>query len=190
MKKNGREQFEKNKKIIKFIIQLLYIFPRSIRIKLYKRYKMQDNRKALLLRYCLVYTLVNKCGDNVFIGPNVEIKYFKNLSIGFNTSIHENTYIDAEGKITIENNVSIAHGTSIISANHTYLDEDKPIKYNKMEEKPITICSDVWIGAKATILPGVIVETRSIVAAGAVVTKCVKSKTIVAGIPASAIREI
>ena len=86
--------------------------------------------------------------------------------------------------------MSIAHGTSLISANHTWEDSTIPIKYNKMEEKEIVIADDVWIGAKVTILAGVTIESRCVVAAGAVVTKNVKEHTVVGGVPAKVIKEI
>ena len=47
-----------------------------------------------------------------------------------------------------------------------------------------------WIGAGATVLPGVTVGENSIVAAGAVVTKDVPDNTIVAGVPARVLRSI
>ncbi len=47
-----------------------------------------------------------------------------------------------------------------------------------------------WIGAGATILPGVTVGENAIAAAGAVVSKDVPDNTIVGGVPARGIREI
>lgn len=48
----------------------------------------------------------------------------------------------------------------------------------------------VWIGAGAIILGGVKIESDSVVAAGAVVTKNVPSKCVVAGVPARVIKKI
>ena len=56
--------------------------------------------------------------------------------------------------------------------------------------KPVHIGKDAWIGAGATILPGVTVGDNAVVAAGAVVTKDVAPNTIVGGNPAKVIREI
>jgi len=49
---------------------------------------------------------------------------------------------------------------------------------------PITIGSDVFVGARATLLPGVEVGDRCVVAAGAVVTKSVPAGSVVGGNPA------
>ncbi len=51
----------------------------------------------------------------------------------------------------------------------------------------VVIGDDVWIGDKATILPGVTIGKGAVIAANSVVTKNVKPYTIVAGIPAKEI---
>ena len=52
------------------------------------------------------------------------------------------------------------------------------------------ICRNAWIGAGATILPGVIIGENAVVAAGAVVTKDVAPDTIVGGNPAKFIKNV
>ncbi|KRR23765.1 acyltransferase [Bradyrhizobium retamae] len=59
-----------------------------------------------------------------------------------------------------------------------------------LDESPVTICDDAWIGAGAMVLRGVTVGKGGVVAAGAVVTKDVPAFSIVAGNPAERIREI
>ena len=59
-----------------------------------------------------------------------------------------------------------------------------------LDESPVRICDDAWIGAGAMILRGVTVGEGGVVAAGAVVTKDVPAFSIVAGNPAVLIREI
>ena len=51
------------------------------------------------------------------------------------------------------------------------------------DTRPIIINDDVWIGANVTILPGVHVGVKSIIAAGAIVTKDVEPYSIVDGVP-------
>jgi maltose O-acetyltransferase len=54
----------------------------------------------------------------------------------------------------------------------------------------ITIGNKVFIGQRAMILPGVTIGDETIIGAGAVVTKDVPSRTIVAGNPATVVREL
>ena len=55
---------------------------------------------------------------------------------------------------------------------------------------PIKIENECWIGANATILPGVVIGRGSTVAAGAVVTKYVPEYSLVAGVPAKIIKKL
>jgi acetyltransferase-like isoleucine patch superfamily enzyme len=59
-----------------------------------------------------------------------------------------------------------------------------------LDESPVRICDDAWIGAGAMVLRGVTVGQGAIVAAGAVVTKDVAAFSIVAGNPAVLVREL
>lgn len=54
--------------------------------------------------------------------------------------------------------------------------------------KPVTIEDRVWCGANVTITKGVHIGKGAIVAAGAVVTKDVPARALVAGVPAKIIR--
>ena len=90
----------------------------------------------------------------------------------------------AAGGITIEDDVMIAANAQLISNNHD-LDNRWIITC-----KPVRICRRAWIGAGATILPGVTIGENAVVGAGSVVTKSVEANTIVAGNPAKVIRKI
>lgn len=60
--------------------------------------------------------------------------------------------------------------------------------YEAESKGGITVCDDVWIGCRATVLDGVTIGQGAVVAAGAVVTKDVPPYAIVGGIPARVIR--
>jgi len=98
---------------------------------------------------------------------------------------HACTFLDLGG-ITIEDDVQIGPKVNLITENHPV----DPAKRKYLDLKAILIRRNAWIGAGATILPGVTVGENSIVAAGAVVNKDVPENTIVGGIPAKVIRTI
>lgn len=55
---------------------------------------------------------------------------------------------------------------------------------------PIKLGNDVWIGANALILKGVNIGDGAVVGAGAVVTKDVEGKQVVAGNPARVVKQL
>jgi len=108
------------------------------------------------------------------------------IQIGKNVFInHACTFLDLGG-ITIEDNVLIGPKVNLITENHPLNPNDR----KSLICKPVVIKRNAWIGAAATILPGVTIGENSIVAAGAVVTKDVPANTIVGGVPAKFIKDI
>lgn len=142
------------------------------------------------IRYCIIKGKAKSIGDNLSIGANTIIKNWRNFSCGNNVSIHESCMIDCDGKIKIGDNVSIAHATSLVAANHTWENVLVPIKYNPLIKKGIVIEDDVWIGCGVRILDGVTIKSRSVIAAGAVVTKNIEERSLVGGVPAKLIKRI
>lgn len=110
----------------------------------------------------------------------------KHIKIGKNVFInHACSFLDLGG-ITIEDEVLIGPRVNLTTENHPV----DPVKRKFLDLKSILIKRNAWIGAGATILPGVTIGENSIVAAGAVVTKDVPANTIVGGVPAKIIRGI
>jgi acetyltransferase-like isoleucine patch superfamily enzyme len=184
----GRDKFNKYKPIITKLVKACKIVPSSIRHKLFVLFRMTKGNKGILIRYILLKTLAEKCGDNVSIHPQVYIFSPQKLSVGDNVSIHPMCYIDAAGKIKVGDDVSIAHGTTIMSSTHRYENIDVPIKDQPVDLLKTEIKDNVWVGSKVTILAGITVDNGSVLAAGAVVTKNISKNTIVAGVPAAKIK--
>jgi len=112
------------------------------------------------------------------------------LKIGQECFIGDETLIDLHNKVTLEDSVTIAQRVTILThMNVGY--KDHPLqKYFPAESLPVFFKTGSVISACAIILPGIIVGERSMVAAGAVVTKDVPPKTLVAGVPAKVIRKL
>ena len=120
-------------------------------------------------------------GNNVFIGPFVEIQ--KKTYIGNNTRIQSHSFICE--KVKIGKNCFIGHGTMFTN------DDFKNGKLNRTSSyfKKTIIEDDVLVGSNSTILP-VRICSGSIIGAGSVVTKNIKKKGIYAGNPAKFLRKI
>ncbi len=88
------------------------------------------------------------------------------------------------GGITIEDGVLISANVQLLTNNHDYDDHEALIC------KSVHLKRNCWIGAGATILPGVTVGENAMVAAGAVVSKDVEPNTVVGGVPARLIKRV
>lgn len=124
------------------------------------------------------------------------------INIGKYCYIGEGTRIWSGCNITIGDHVLIAHNVSVFDNLTHPMDWQRRREHFKaivevghpslidLGDKPIKIEDDVWIGAHALIMRGVTIGARAVVAAGAVVTKDVPASTIVAGNPATPIRNL
>jgi len=88
----------------------------------------------------------------------------------------------------IGDHVMMGPEVMIYSLNHRFRDGDRPMMdQGDAEDRPVVIEDDVWIGARAILLPGVRIGTGSVVGAGAVVSRDVPPGVIVAGNPAKVV---
>lgn len=99
--------------------------------------------------------------------------------IGAYSRINRNCCLDTRGPLVIGENVSISPEVAILTAFHRADDPRFPV-----ETRPVVIEDHVWIGTRATVLPGVRLGRGCVVAAGAVVTRDVPPLAIVGGVPA------
>ena len=108
------------------------------------------------------------------------------LTIGDGSFLNYGCSISAHASVTIGRNCLI--GNYVLIMDNDYHD---PLDHARLSvSKPIVIEDDAWIGARAIILKGVRVGRGAVVAAGAVVTKDVPARTMVAGVPATPVRTL
>lgn len=119
------------------------------------------------------------------------------ISIGKDSFVGPGTNIWSSTSIIIGDRVLISHGVNIFDTNshslsaanrHAHFVETtlsgQPKVVSDINEAPVVIGDDAWIGFGAAILKGVTIGSGSVVAAGSVVTKSVTPYTIVSGNPA------
>ncbi|EAS1838163.1 N-acetyltransferase [Salmonella enterica] len=133
----------------------------------------------------VIYEPVNiydcRLGDNVFVGPFVEIQ--GNTQIGTDSKIQSHTFICQY--VTIGSRCFIGHG--VMFANDMFR-EGKPCADHDSWGR-ITIGNDVSIGSGATILAVTICD-GAVIGAGSVVTKSITEKGVYAGNPAKLLRRL
>jgi acetyltransferase-like isoleucine patch superfamily enzyme len=129
--------------------------------------------------------LINSDVDDFFqIIPPFYTDFGQNITIGKGVFInHACTFMD-RGGITIEDDVKIGPKVNLITTNHPIDPSDRRATLST----PIQIKRNAWIGAGATVLPGITIGENSVVGAGSVVTRDVPPNVMVAGVPAKIVK--
>jgi UDP-2-acetamido-3-amino-2,3-dideoxy-glucuronate N-acetyltransferase len=139
-----------------------------------------------------IYSFVNAYGcsvdDHSKVGTFVEIQ--KGATIGKNCKISSHTFI-CEG-VHIGDEVFIGHGVMFTNDLYPRATNDDGSQQTDKDWKVVETFVErgASIGSNATILAGITIGEKAIIGAGAVVTKHVPAKTIVAGNPAKVIKKL
>ena len=148
-------------------------------------FKINNTEPDLIKIHSLVNELFGgRLPKTSHIVPPMQIDKAEQMTIGNNVFINHGLTCMSAGSIVIEDSVMIGPEVALLTANHDFTNL-MVLKY-----KPIVIKKKVWIGARAIILPGVIVGEGAVVASGAVVTKDVEAGSIVGGNPAKIIKYV
>ena len=123
-------------------------------------------------------------GENSTVMAPIAGAAFDHIKIGNNVYINSNSLLMARGGITIEDDVMLAANVQLLSNNHDEYDRQV------LTCKPIHIKKGAWIGAGASILPGVTIGKYAIVGAGAIVTKDVGDYEVAVGVPAKIVKTL
>lgn len=156
--------------IIEFSLNnvIAYIPSWHVRSFFYKIFGMKIGKKSRLLIGC-------------------RIMHPWNIEIGEGTYINEKCFLDGRGGLTIGNNVSLSIGTSILTGTH--MSHSDTFDYTS---SPVDIRDNVWTGINSIIMPGVVLPTGCILAAGSVGIKNIiddEELCIYSGVPAKKNRQ-
>lgn len=147
---------------------------------------------------------------SIRVGANTHLKgelltfaHGGEISIGEYCYVGEQSHIWSAASISIGDRVLISHNVNIFDSlthpinplkRHQHFHQivtcGHPGQVDLLDESPVRIGNDVWIGCLAIILRGVTIGEGAIVGAGSVVSKDVPPFTIVAGNPARIVREL
>lgn len=109
------------------------------------------------------------------------------LRIGRNVFVNQGCWLDDIGGIELGDDVMLGPGVRLVSSGHPL---DPARRRRQVTVAPIVVGRNVWIGAGATVLPGVTIGDDAVVAAGAVVTADVPPAVLVAGVPARIVKSV
>ena len=123
-------------------------------------------------------------GEGSYVAAPLSGACIGRMKIGKGVFINSNLLAMARGGITIEDGAQIAANVQLISNNHD------PYDLMILTCKPVQVGAHAWIGAGATILPGVRVGRHAVVGAGSVVTRDVPDYAVAVGNPARVIKTL
>ena len=138
-------------------------------------------------------------GKNVGIRDGVRLEVVRSnksrqprIVIGDNTNIEQNVHIVCHNYVKIGSNVSITGNCSIVDVTHPFEDVSDPVKIGARildEHSFVEIGDGTFVGFGSVILPNVRIGRCAVIGANSVVMKDVPDYTVVAGAPASIIKQ-
>lgn len=123
-----------------------------------------------------------KIGKEVRIKPGIYVHYPWKLTIGDYSWIAA-CRIENLAEVTIGKNVCVSQQAMLLTGNHDY----KKTSFDLIT-RSILLEDGVWIGANATVCPGVTAHSHAVLAVGSVATKNLEAYSIYQGNPAEKIR--
>lgn len=150
-------------------------------LKLSSGYLSQKEIQVILSKI-----IASRVDESISVRLPFYTDFGRHIHLGKNIFINSGVMFTDLGGIYIEDDVLIGPKATILTVNHP---TDPKIRRGLIL-KPVVIKKNAWIGANATILPGVTIGENSIVAANATVTKDVPPNVIVGGTPANIIKKI
>ncbi len=144
--------------------------------------------RQMARREALLREILAEVKDGILIEQPFHCDYGFNIRVGKNFYANFNLVILDEAPVTFGDNVFIAPNCGFYTAGHPIdaTDRNKGLEY----ARPITVGSDVWIGAGVTVLPGVTIGDDCVIGAGSVVVRDIPPHSLAVGNPCRVIKSI
>jgi maltose O-acetyltransferase len=174
---------KRKEKILRFVFRSI-----PVHIIMLLTALLPNSKPANRIRGFLLRPFFKSAGKNLQIASGVIINLISNISVGNNVYIAHNVWINGAGGLVLEDGVIIGPFSVIVTTMHMYGNDGFSNEQSIIA--PIKICKGSWISSHVVINSGVEIGEKSVVAAGAVVTKNVGNNTMVGGVPAKFIKNI
>ena len=122
-------------------------------------------RVAERLRSVYWKPMLAEAGSGVRFSHEVKIIAPRKLSIGRNTKILNKVILDARGGLDIGEDTQVGFESIVLTSSHRFADTRRPIIEQGMVRESVSIGSDVWLGVRVIVLPGVRIGDHVIVGA-------------------------
>lgn len=136
----------------------------------------------------ILRNLLGEMGENVVITPPFWCDYGYHIAVGRDFYANHNLVITDGAPVRFGDNVFIAPNCCFTTAEHPLDPEQR--RAGLEIARPITVGSNVWIGAGSTVLAGVTIGDNAVIGAGSVVKRDIPANVVAVGVPCRALREI
>lgn len=146
---------------------------------------LPDNTIGNKVRGVVYKPFFKSCSGNLQVSKSVHILYPYNISLGKDVFIGFNSWINGQGGVVIDDEVMLGPFVVIATGNHTQATESaSSYRFGEHELKKVKIGKGTWLGANVSVMPGALIGSGSIIAAGGVVVGCADSCSLYVGVPA------
>lgn len=151
-----------------------------------KRRMRAYNRSGCLLHRLLLMKRIFGKKTMAWIEPPFFFCYGRHIKMGDYVYVNVNCALIDDGEIEIGDHTEFGPNVVISTVGHPIDPEHRPLMY----AEKVTIGKNCWIGASATILPGVTIGDNTVIGAGSLVTKDIPANVVAYGSPCRVIRPI
>lgn len=136
----------------------------------------------------LLGQLLGAMGEGCWIEPPLYVNWGRRITLGDHVYANTGLTVIDDTFVTIGSHVMLGPRVTISAASHPVDPELRRQAYQY--DLPVVLEENVWVGAGATILPGVTIGKNSVIGAGSVVDRDIPPDVVAAGVPCRVLREI
>lgn len=173
-------------------LKALKLKAHNLNIDYNRLYEHQKEEREAILR-----ELLGQIGEGAFLQGPITFHYGCHTKIGKGTFINFNITVQDDAPVTIGDNCDFGPNVTIVTPQHPLLASERKLMLDQngvpghlCYAEPVHIGNGCWIGAGATICPGVTIGDGCVIGAGSVVTKDIPAGSIAVGVPARVLRKL
>lgn len=136
----------------------------------------------------LLGQLLGAMGEGCWIEPPLYVNWGSRIALGDHVYANTGLTVIDDTFVNIGSHVMLGPRVTISAASHPVDPELRRQAYQY--DLPVVLEENVWVGAGATILPGVTIGKNSVIGAGSVVDRDIPPDVVAAGVPCRVLREI
>ena len=92
-------------------------------------------------------------GPGTVIEPGIKVRGRATLTLGRGCFVNDDAYFDCEADVVVGDYSLLAVGVTVLTSEHELRGPESDLAYGPPVARPVTIGTQVWLGARAIVLP-------------------------------------